>query len=174
MKNKGFLLFLLLVLACIWFIVAWAYISLYIYDMSELKAGAYKVLEYREKFIEMGMMVGIFLLWICIGTCGTLTNSSIQRKKDLYGFEPKKWNLDNLQLIEWIGPKIEQVLRNAGVTTFHGLANASSRDILRILEKAGKKFALANPNTWSEQAHMANMWRWRELKSYQDELLWGL
>jgi len=65
--------------------------------------------------------------------------------------------MDNLQLIEGIGPKIEEVLHNAGVTTFHGLANASNKDLRRILEKAGDKFTSTNYKTWSEQAEMADL-----------------
>lgn len=174
MRNNNLVLLLVILLSLLWFIVTWTYISLDIYDVSQLEDGAYKVLHFRERFIEMALIVWMFLFGLCIGICYSRWNTSDAWKAEKFGFYPKNGDDDNLQIIEGIGPKIEQVLKSGGITSFHWLELASTKDIWRILEKAGKQFALANPATWSKQAGMAEQERWRELKEYQDELLGGL
>jgi len=44
---------------------------------------------------------------------------------------------EDLKLIEGIGPKLEQVLRSAGITTFAQLAATSTEELQRILDEAG-------------------------------------
>lgn len=80
---------------------------------------------------------------------------------------------DNLQKIEGIGPKIEQLLNQAGVHTYRDLANTSVERIQEILDAAGDSFRLAKPATWPKQAEMAADGRWDELKAWQDELIGG-
>jgi predicted flap endonuclease-1-like 5' DNA nuclease len=66
------------------------------------------------------------------------------------GFDMK--GPDDLEVVEGIGPKIAQLLRQHGITTFVQLATASPAEILAILEKGGPNFRIANPGTWPEQA----------------------
>lgn len=80
---------------------------------------------------------------------------------------------DDLKKIEGIGPKIEQLLNNAGVHTFRDLANTASEKIQEVLNNAGDSFRLAKPGTWPKQAQMAADGRWDELKTWQDELKGG-
>ncbi|MCB0516948.1 MAG: helix-hairpin-helix domain-containing protein [Chitinophagales bacterium] len=77
---------------------------------------------------------------------------------------------DDLKLIEGIGPKIEEVLKRAGIKTWHDLANSSAHKIKDILTAAGGRFALADPDTWPKQAQMAVDGKWQELDDYQDYL----
>jgi hypothetical protein len=39
-----------------------------------------------------------------------------------------------------------------------------------ILDKAGERYQLADPSTWSKQAAMASEGQWKELFEYQDRL----
>ena len=39
-----------------------------------------------------------------------------------------------------------------------------------MLENAGPAFTLVNPETWPEQANMAERGQWKELRDYQDQL----
>ncbi len=80
---------------------------------------------------------------------------------------------DDLKKIEGIGPKIEQVLKNAGVRTFKELATTPSEQLKEILAAAGKRFRLADPTTWPRQAALAADGKWRELQDYQDALQGG-
>lgn len=77
---------------------------------------------------------------------------------------------DDLKIIEGIGPKIEQLLHEAGINTFAKLAVTSPAQIQPILDKAGPNFKLANPGTWPEQASLAAQNQWTALKAMQDAL----
>jgi phosphoribosyl-ATP pyrophosphohydrolase len=81
---------------------------------------------------------------------------------------------DDLELIEGIGPKIAELLNQAGVHRFRELANMTPAQIQPILDKAGANYKLANPDTWPEQALLAANNCWRALKSLQDALTAGL
>lgn len=173
MKNTGIIFPLMILWAIIWFIITWLYISLGIYDVSHFQEWSYKILHFREKFIELALIIWMFAFWFCIGST-FFWNFSWEKMDHMYGFVPKKWGEDNLQIIEGIGPKIHEVLKRGGIHSFKDLKNASISDLKDILEKWGKQFALANPKTWPEQASFAYNWKWKELKKYQDFLLWGI
>jgi len=80
---------------------------------------------------------------------------------------------DDLKKIEGIGPKIEDLLKRAGIRTFKALAATPVDRLREILTAAGKRFQLADPTTWPRQARMAAENRWEELKDYQDALQGG-
>ncbi len=80
---------------------------------------------------------------------------------------------DDLEIIEGIGPKIAQLLRQHGITTFVQLASASPAEIAAILEKGGPNFRIANPGTWPEQAGHCVRNDWAGLKELQDRLTAG-
>jgi predicted flap endonuclease-1-like 5' DNA nuclease len=80
---------------------------------------------------------------------------------------------DDLEVVEGIGPKIAQIFRDAGVTTFARLAAMSPAEIQPLLDAAGPNFRIANPQTWPEQAALAAANRWTELKVLQDSLTAG-
>jgi hypothetical protein len=80
---------------------------------------------------------------------------------------------DDLEVIEGIGPKIAQLLRQHGVATFVQLASASPLEISAILEKGGPSFRIANPGTWPEQAGYCVRNDWAGLKHLQDRLTAG-
>ncbi len=77
---------------------------------------------------------------------------------------------DDLKKIEGIGPKIAELLTEAGIATFAQLAETQSDKIKEILSAAGNNFATHDPTTWPEQAKMAAEGKWDELKKWQDEL----
>ncbi|WP_420154248.1 helix-hairpin-helix domain-containing protein, partial [Siphonobacter sp.] len=59
---------------------------------------------------------------------------------------------DDLKVIEGIGPKIEQLLNNEGISSFTQLAAASPERIKEILNAAGSRFQMHDPTTWPDQA----------------------
>jgi len=77
---------------------------------------------------------------------------------------------DDLKKIEGIGPKISDLLNNAGIFTFKQLAGTDVSRLKAILEEAGSRYRTHNPSTWSKQAQMAADGNWEELKAWQDEL----
>ncbi len=85
---------------------------------------------------------------------------------------PKKADkgADDLKKIEGIGPKIEQILHEGGITTFAQLAEAEADAVKELLMAAGPRYAIHNPATWAKQAAMAASGQWDELKALQDQL----
>ena len=88
----------------------------------------------------------------------------------LMGF---KQDPEDLKIVEGIGPKIEQLLKDDGINTWDDLAKAEVPKLEAILAKAGKRYRLAKPATWPRQAQLAAEAKWAELKAYQDELQGG-
>jgi large subunit ribosomal protein L17 len=80
---------------------------------------------------------------------------------------------DDLKIIEGIGPKIADVLVEAGISTFAQLAATSPESIKEILESAGPQYNVHDPATWPAQSQLAADGKWEELKTLQDELLGG-
>jgi len=77
---------------------------------------------------------------------------------------------DDLKKVEGIGPKIEGLLNDAGITTFVNLAATDVDKIKEILTAAGSRYAAHDPTTWPQQAKMAGNGEWDKLKKWQDEL----
>lgn len=81
---------------------------------------------------------------------------------------------DDLEIVEGIGPKIADLLRKDGITTFAQLAETTPATIRTILDRGGPNFKIADPGTWPEQADFAARNRWAQLKALQDELVAGV
>lgn len=80
---------------------------------------------------------------------------------------------DNLKIVEGIGPKIETLLNENGIFSFAQLAAAEVASLSSILNGAGSRFQIHNPETWPRQAAMARDGRWEELEAWQEELNGG-
>ncbi len=93
-----------------------------------------------------------------------------------YGFTRLKSanGYDNFEIIEGIGPKINQVLHAAGVQRFTELASMDVAAISKILDAAGPNFKLANPESWCEQSRLCADGEWEKLKALQDQLVAGV
>jgi predicted flap endonuclease-1-like 5' DNA nuclease len=83
------------------------------------------------------------------------------------------YNWDDLKIVEGIGPKIEDLLLNAGIKTWKALAGTSETLLTQMLDEAGPRFQMHNPATWPEQARMADAGDWDALEKYQEELKGG-
>ncbi|MFK7809045.1 MAG: helix-hairpin-helix domain-containing protein [Saprospiraceae bacterium] len=83
------------------------------------------------------------------------------------------YRIDDLKIIEGIGPKIEQLLKDGGIDNWEKLASATVADITQILKAAGDRYRLADPSTWVKQAKLAHEGEWEELKDYQGRLKGG-
>lgn len=77
---------------------------------------------------------------------------------------------DDLKMVEGIGPKIEGLLHDAGITTWEELANAPTEQVQAILDEAGPRYRMHQPTTWAKQARLAADGNWDELVAYQDHL----
>lgn len=85
-----------------------------------------------------------------------------------FGFSMRADN--DFTIIEGVGPKINELIHNAGIHTFAELAKTDVNRIQDILDAAGPRYKLAVPNTWPEQSDLAANNRWEALKALQDRL----
>jgi len=81
--------------------------------------------------------------------------------------------VNNLKMVEGIGPKIESLLKMGHINNWEALAEAPLERIEKILEDGGDRFKLAIPSSWSIQAQYAINHDWVKLKQYQEELTNG-
>ena len=79
--------------------------------------------------------------------------------------------VDDLEIIEGIGPKITGVLNQAGITSFAQLAEMDVPAIAEILHQANLR--LADPASWPEQARLAANGDMVGLQDLQDRLKGG-
>jgi large subunit ribosomal protein L27 len=85
----------------------------------------------------------------------------------------KKIKQDDLKAVEGIGPKIEGLLHEAGITTWAELADAPTEKVQEVLDAAGPRYRMHDPATWANQARLAANAKWEELVEYQDRLKGG-
>jgi DivIVA domain-containing protein len=78
--------------------------------------------------------------------------------------------IDDLEIIEGIGPKIADILRENGIISFADLAKTPSFKVKEILVEAGPQFARHDPTTWTEQALLAATGRFEELEVLKEKL----
>lgn len=77
---------------------------------------------------------------------------------------------DNLQVVEGIGPKMDEVLKANGVDSWAALAAKSPADLKGILATYGDKYRIIDPSSWSDQAKLANQAKWMDLIDMQKQL----
>lgn len=81
--------------------------------------------------------------------------------------------LNDLKIVEGVGPKIEQLLNEGGINTWEELADAPVERLKEILDAAGPRYQIHDPSTWPAQAKFAANGQWDDLKDYQDMLIGG-
>ena len=86
-------------------------------------------------------------------------------KKD-YG---KRVKLNDLKIVEGIGPKIESLFLQAGINTWEKLAATSVEECQNVLKSGGDRFKMHDPGSWPIQAGLAHENKWKELAKWQEE-----
>jgi predicted flap endonuclease-1-like 5' DNA nuclease len=79
----------------------------------------------------------------------------------------------DLELIEGIGPKIAELLMAHDINNLADLATVPVDKLREILTAAGKRFRLADPATWPEQAALGASGLWDALSELQARLKAG-
>ncbi len=82
----------------------------------------------------------------------------------------RRANPDDLKIVEGIGPKIEELLNAANIYTYEQLATSEVATLRSILDNAGARFRMHDPQTWPIQADIAEKGDWVKLKEYQEYL----
>lgn len=82
-------------------------------------------------------------------------------------------NPTDLKVVEGIGPKIEGLFKEAGISNWDKLAAATTNQMQEILDAAGDRYKLADPGTWAQQAQLAIKGDWVGLADLQASLKGG-
>ncbi len=90
----------------------------------------------------------------------TLATTSFAKLKD-----------DNLQIIEGIGPKMEEVLKKHSVTNWAKLASQTPDELRKLLDEENPtRYKIIDPRTWPDQAQLAVNSKWEDLIALQKNL----
>ncbi len=72
----------------------------------------------------------------------------------------KKVELDDLTVVEGIGPKISELCSGIGVHTWRKLADTDVAELQSMLDAAGSRYTVHKPATWPEQAELLATGQW--------------
>ncbi|MGD9793305.1 MAG: hypothetical protein AB7V43_07465 [Acidimicrobiia bacterium] len=81
--------------------------------------------------------------------------------------------MDDLEVVEGIGPKISELINGNGINTWSGLARTDTSHLRKILDDGGSSYRVADPASWPHQAALLSNGRWTEFKALTDELVAG-
>ncbi len=96
-------------------------------------------------------------------------NGTLKHWKVKFHYE----QMDDLKIVEGIGPKIEKLLNAAGIWSFATLAATPAENVKAILTAAGDRFAMHDPASWGYQSFLAANGRWDDLNLLKAELVGG-
>lgn len=94
----------------------------------------------------------------------TYFNSDLAKKS--FG---KKIKLNDLKVIEGIGPKIEKLFHSFDIKSWESLSDASVKKCQQVLDSGGDRYRIHNPGSWPMQAKMAHEGKWKALARWQEE-----
>ncbi len=86
--------------------------------------------------------------------------------KAVFGKTVKK---DDLKIVEGIGPKIESMFKESGITTWKKLSETPVAKCQEILDGGGPRYKVHDPASWPMQAKMCYENKWKALLKWQDE-----
>ncbi|MGL5826956.1 MAG: hypothetical protein ACRCYU_19410 [Nocardioides sp.] len=81
--------------------------------------------------------------------------------------------LDDLKVVEGIGPAIEKLCHARGIDSWRKLQDTPVAELRSMLEEAGARFRMHDPASWPRQAGMLADGEWAEFKTLTDELSGG-
>jgi predicted flap endonuclease-1-like 5' DNA nuclease len=86
----------------------------------------------------------------------------------------KPVSLDDLTLVEGIGPKIAEILAMNGISTWSALSKTDPDTVKGLLESVGPQYAVHDPSTWPQQAGLLASGQWAKFKQLTDLLDGGV
>lgn len=81
--------------------------------------------------------------------------------------------LDDLTVVEGIGPKIAGLCNEIGVRTWQGLAGTAPERLQQMLDDAGPRYRVHSPTTWPQQARLLAGGQWEEFRALCEQLTAG-
>lgn len=104
-------------------------------------------------------------------TAASLASSSNPSLKENIASSADSNGFDNLKKIEGIGPKIEEVLNTAGFTRYEDIQNSNRDALKKVLQAAGSRYKMHEPESWPAQAELAAKGAWDDLSKFQNDIL---
>lgn len=158
--------------------VLWLYISFYFFKLDNIELVYSKA--YDNMFFEFIFFVWFFVFGFFLWRFFSFTKKDevIIKKQKIKKVEKKEYNDEvdnadeNLKIIEWIGPKVEKLLKLNWINSLKDLSITGYDELKLILERAWDNFKIINPRSWPYQAELAINKEWGKLKEYQDFLIW--
>jgi len=116
----------------------------------------------------LGIVILVLAVWWLFRRVDRMQAEALSERNDV----PRRDNReDDLKKIEGIGPKVEKVLKNAGIKSYESLSRADAANIQNVLNEAGLQ--MMSPEGWIEQANLAAKRDWAGLQKLQGELKGG-
>lgn len=78
--------------------------------------------------------------------------------------------LDDLTVVEGVGPKIAELLTNAGITTWAALASAEPERLRGVLDDAGPRYHVHDPSSWPTQADALASGQWERFAELRSQV----
>jgi DNA polymerase/3'-5' exonuclease PolX len=119
-------------------------------------------------YVVLGLVVLALIIWALFRRVKRMEVDALAEPPTTPRKERRE---DDLTKIEGIGPKVAEVLKGAGITSFESLSKANAAKIQDLLKGAGLQ--MMNPEGWMEQARLAAQGDWEELQKLQEELVGG-
>ena len=85
----------------------------------------------------------------------------------------RRIELDDLKVIEGIGPKIEELCHGIGIRTWYDLAGTEVSLLRTMLTDAGARYKMHDPTAWPQQAELLANGRWQEFVDFTAALTAG-
>jgi predicted flap endonuclease-1-like 5' DNA nuclease len=82
----------------------------------------------------------------------------------------RKVELNDLTVVEGIGPKIADLCQGIGITTWAELSLTEVSLLRTMLTDAGQRFKAHDPTTWPRQAALLAVGAWTDFKALTDSL----
>ena len=106
-----------------------------------------------------------------------LAAGSAMNHQDYVDFDPaearevmgKAVKLNDLTLVEGIGPKIRSLFHNYEIKTWRELAETPVAKCQEVLDSGGDRYKIHDPSSWPMQAKMAAEGKWKALAKWQHE-----
>ncbi len=108
-----------------------------------------------------------------VGQAAALFQTKMTNPAALKRSKAKPTNPKDLKVVEGVGPKIEQLLKNGGIQNWSDLAVASVTKLQEILDAAGDRYRIHDPGTWPKQADLLAKGDFEAFKEYTDFLQGG-
>jgi len=153
--------------------ILWIYLSFHFFKLDVNN-------NYSSNFFESIFFLWLFVFWFFLWRFFAFDENKnkstifIEEEDNEILEEKNKTEEENLKIIEWIGPKVEELLKLNGIKDIKQLSVSNYDDLKMILERAWDNFKIINPRSWPYQAELAYKKEWGKLKEYQDFLIWGI